>query len=866
MLGSGGMGEVYQALDTRLDRTVAIKVLPHHLSSDPSLRERFDREARAISSLTHPHICALYDIGHEGGMDYLVMEYLQGESLADRLARGALPVDQVLRYGVEIADALDSAHRRGLVHRDLKPGNVMLTKSGAKLLDFGLVKYTNPTEAGQLTSLPTENRPLTQEGTILGTFQYMAPEQLEGQEADARTDIFAFGAVLYEMATGRRAFQGTSKASLIASIITAMPEPISAIQPLTPPALERIVQVCLAKDPDRRWQSAHDLAEEIRWISEAGSQAGVASVVVARRRNRERLWLGTAIAAALAAIALGGLWWRGHSVEPRAFHASFVPPSGVALSINQNDAASLSLSPDGRFLTFCGETADGKKSLWLDRLDTGDMKPLSGTEKGFGPFWSPDSRSIGFFAAGKLKRIDVSGGPAIALADAPDGRGGSWSKDGVILFAGYWRDSLHRVSSNGGPVTTITRVDEEHGETTHRWPVFLPDGKRFLYLVGTHRAGAESDMNAVYLASLGSSERKLILRVRSNLALCGDQLLFVRNQYLLAQKFDMAKGQLTGEPMRVAEGVAEEIGFFRAVFAVSDDGTLAYATGNVSLRPRLTMLDRAGRGTDVAGPDQYNSLRFSPDGRRVAAAIGDSSDVWILDLARGARTRFTSNPLNDFLPVWSPDGKQIAFGTDRHVLGEIFIKPVDGLTQEQPLRAMKEGNLEPFDWSPDGRFLAVDLLDVKNPDFTGDIWIVPMTGGAKPYPFVATEFKERAPFFSPDGKWIAFSSDESGREELYVVPFPDRGEKRQLSTTGATSFYLWPAKGHEIFWVAPDATLMSVEYKNGQFAEPKALFKFPSMPSALDSFDGEKFLAAIPEKREGARVSLVTNALQIAQR
>ena len=504
LLGSGGMGEVYQALDTRLDRTVAIKVLPHHLSADPSLRERFDREARAISSLTHPHICALYDLGHEEGIDYLVMEYLEGESLADRVTRGALPVEQVLRYGVEIADALDHAHRQGLIHRDLKPGNIMLTKSGAKLLDFGLVKFQSPDEVGKLTSLPTENRALTQEGTILGTFQYMAPEQLEGRDADARTDIFALGAVLYEMATGRRAFQGASKASLIASIISAMPEPISSVQPLTPPALERVVQVCLAKDPDRRWQSAHDIAEELRWISEAGSQAGVASVVVTHRRNRERLWLGSAAIGTVIAIVLGAMLWKARRVEPRSLHASFVPPPGVSLSVNDNDASSLTISPDGRYLTFCGVTADSRKSLWLDRLDTGEMKPLAGTEKGFAPFWSPDSRSIGFFSFGKLKRIDVSGGPAVPLADAPDGRGGSWSRDGVIIFAGYWRDSIHRVSANGGAVTTVSRVDEEHGETTHRWPIFLPDGKRFIYLAGTHRAGAESELNAVYLGSLDS--------------------------------------------------------------------------------------------------------------------------------------------------------------------------------------------------------------------------------------------------------------------------------------------------------------------------------------------------------------------------
>ncbi len=862
LLGSGGMGEVYQAKDTRLDRTVAIKVLLKHLSSDSSLRERFDREARAISSLTHPHICALYDIGHQDGLDYLVMEYLEGESMADRVARGPLPVDQVLRYGIEIADALDKAHRQGLVHRDLKPGNIMLTKLGAKLLDFGLVKYTTTEELGQLTNLPTENRPLTQEGTILGTFQYMAPEQLEGREADARTDIFAFGAVLYEAATGRRAFHGASKASLIASIISGNPEPISVVQPLTPPALERVVQVCLAKDPDDRWQSAHDIAEELRWISEAGSQAGVASVVISRRKNRERLWLTAAIVVSLAAIALGGMLLKARSVVPRSLHASFVPAVGVSMSISQNDAASLTLSPDGRYLTFSGETSDSKKSLWLDRLDTGEMKPIIGTENGYGPFWSPDSRSLGFFAGGKLKKIDVNGGPAIALADAADGRGGTWSRDGIILFAGFWRDAIHRVSASGGAVTVVTRVDEEHGETTHRWPLFLPDGKRFIYLAGTHRAGTESELNGVYLSTLGSPGRKLLLRARSNVVLSGDYLLFVRNQYLLAQKFDMAKESPTGEPIRLAENVAEQLGFFRAVFGASDDGTLAYATGSASTKQRLLIFDRTAHSEQLAPPDDYldGGLRLSPDGKRLAMVLGDPPDIWILDIARGARTRFTSHPMSDFLPTWSPDGKQIVFASDRRVGDELYIKRVDGLTQEQPFKSVKEGMLVPEDWSSDGRFIAAQLLDAKNPDGTGDIWIVPATGDAKPYPFIATEFKERAPLFSPDAKWLAFTSDETGKDELYVVPFPDRGEKRQLSTTGVT-YFVWPPKGHEILYTTLDQTLMSIDFSHGQFGDPKPLFKFPALPVAFDSIDGQKIIVALPEKHEGAHVSIVTNAL-----
>jgi eukaryotic-like serine/threonine-protein kinase len=872
LLGTGGMGEVYRALDTRLDRTVAIKVLPKHLSEQSSVRERFEREARAISSLTHPHICALYDVGREDGIDYLVMEYLEGESVADLVARGALPTDQVLRYGIEIADALDKAHRQGLVHRDLKPGNIMLTKSGAKLLDFGLVKYTSPEEVGPLTNLPTQNRPLTEEGTILGTFQYMAPEQLEGREADARTDVFAFGAVLYEMTTGRRAFRGSSKASLIAAIISGSPEPMSVVQPLTPPALARVVQVCLAKDPDERWQSAHDIAEELRWIAEAGSQAGVASVVMSRRRNRERLWSAVAAVTSIAAIASGVMLWKARSGSPPSLHASIVPPPGVMLQTLGPFTASLTLSPDGKYLTFSAQTVSAqtgerKSNLWLNGLESGETRPIPGTEGGFGPFWSPDSQSLAFFANGKLKRVDISGGPAVTIAAAPDGRGGSWNGDGVILFEPYWRDPIYRVSANGGVATPVTKVDEAAGETTHRWPLFLPDGKHFLYLAGNHRE-TESALNAVYVATLGSRGRRLLLRARSNLVLCGNELLFVRDQYLLAQRLNLKDATLVGEPVRIAENVTEDAGFFRAAFAASDDGTLAYVASGSELQVPLLSFDRAGHASEVApsapvfGP--VSGLRTSPDGKRLAVSIGATPDIWIYDLVRGSRTRFTTDPMDDYRPVWSPDGKQIVFSSDRNIGESLFIKDVDGFARERPLQAMKDHFMIADDWSPDGRFVAATVEDSKNPGAT-DIWIVPMAGGQKPYPFIATEFEEDYPLFSPDGKWLAYLSNESGKAELYVVPFPGKGERHQLSNGGVrlgrTPNVTWPAKGHEILYVTRDLTVMSVAVTNGQFGNPQPLYKLPAPSTAIDSFDGQHLLAAINEQKESPPITLITHAI-----
>src|SRR5438874_1533594 len=518
-IGSGGMGEVWRGRDTRLDRSVAIKILPAELAGNAQLRMRFEREARAISQLSHPHICTLFDVGQQDGRDFLVMELLDGESLAQRLTRGPLTMPEVLRYGMQIADALDKAHRHGIVHRDLKPGNVMLTKSGAKLLDFGLATGSAAASVPVSTAVaekPTEYKPLTEEGTIVGTFQYMAPEQLEGIDADARTDIFALGCVLYEMATGRRAFDGKTRTSLIAAIVGNEPVPMSQLQPLTPPAFEHVVAKCLAKDREDRWQSAHDIAEELKWIGTAGSQVGVAAPVAMRRRMRARGVAIVAVVASLLAIALGYVAWKRGSVQPRLIRASIMPPPGTDFELTRIDAASLTLSPDGTRITFEANTKAGDAMIWVRSLAAADATPVAGTEKGHVPFWSPDGKSIGFFAEGKLKRVEISGGAPITLADAPDGRGGAWNGEGVIIFEPDWRSPLYRVPANGGAATPLTKLDESRSETTHRWPSFLPDGRHFLFLAGSHRVGLNSELNAIYVGSLDSPRRTLLARARSN--------------------------------------------------------------------------------------------------------------------------------------------------------------------------------------------------------------------------------------------------------------------------------------------------------------------------------------------------------------
>src|SRR5882672_7715851 len=529
-VGAGGMGEVYRARDTRLDRIVAIKVLPTHLADRSELRDRFEREARTIASLNHPHICTLHDIGQQDGIDYLVMEYLEGETLAQRLQKGPLPLEQVLQYAIEIADALDKAHRKGVTHRDLKPGNIMVTKTGAKLLDFGLAKLRQDVApATPLSQLPTANDAITAQGTILGTLQYMAPEQLEGKEVDARTDIFAFGAVVYEMATGKRAFEGNSQASVIGAILRDDPPAVSSLRPMTPPALDRVVKRCLTKDPDDRWQSANDLANEVKWIAEGGAQAGEAGRGPAGSRRWERAnWLLTATFLLLA-LAGGATWWQASNRRPPPmyFHTSVPFPA--------ND---LALSPDGRMLAMVAYSAPANNyMLWT--YEVGGQRPssLDATQGATYPFWSPDGKFIGFFADGKLKKVEVSGGKVQVLCDAPNGRGGAWNRDGVIVFTPDGVGGLSRVSSLGGSPVEMTKPDTSRFEWSHRWPVFLPDGKHFLYLAANFSGHLEN--NAIFLGSLDSQERRLLVSTSANAAYSEPgYLVYLRDRTLVAQPFD----------------------------------------------------------------------------------------------------------------------------------------------------------------------------------------------------------------------------------------------------------------------------------------------------------------------------------------
>jgi len=866
-LGAGGMGEVYRARDTRLERTVAIKILPAQLSSDPIRKQRFEREARTISSLNHPHICVLHDVGHQDGVDYLVMECVEGETLAKRLEKGPLPLEQVLKYGAQIADALDKAHRSGVVHRDLKPGNIMLTATGAKLLDFGLAKpAVAAASVATLTAAVTQTTPMTQEGTIVGTFQYMSPEQVEGKEVDGRSDIFSLGAVLYEMLTGQRAFPGKSQLSVASAILEKEPEPISAVKPMAPPALDHAIRRCLAKDPDERWQTARDLALELKWIAESGSQSTVPAPVIARSKTRERLAWIVAAACALAAATLGILYWNHAPEKPRVVR-SYVKATLSSGFLFSGQVSGFALSPDGLRLTYVALNADGKALLWVRPLDSLQAQPLAGTDDASFPFWSPDSRTIGFFAGGKLKRIEASGGPPLTLCDAPLPRGGSWSRADVILFAPNLNAPLFRVSASGGTATPVTSPDATKGEVTHRWPQFLPDGRHFLYLAGTPYGLKENPTNAIVVGSLDSKERKVLLHTHSGAMYGSEHILFLRLNTLMAQPFDAKLLEFTGEAFPVADPVREEETSIRSYFSVSQNGLLAYLEGAGEADRELVWVDRGGKKIGgVPGQDVYLAPRISPDGKKVAYVRGASGfDIWSYDLMRGVKTPLTfgsGSGQSNLFPVWSPDGQRIAYTSVRGGKFGFYQRAADGSGSEEVLLEGTDYVKYLSDWSPDGKFLAYQ----DNHQGVASTFLLPLSGERDSHPFLQSPFLMARSSFSPDGRWLAYCSNESGDLKVYVVPFPGPGGKWQVSTGGG-DFPRWRRDGKELFYLSLDNKMMAAEIKTSgssfvigavrQLFETRA---YRSQVGAYDvSADGQRFILANEPGQPNEAITLVLN-------
>ena len=845
-LGAGGMGEVYRARDTELGRDVAVKVLPSSFSADLDRLHRFQQEACAAGALNHPNILSIYDVGKHDGSPYLVSELLEGETLRKRIAGSPLAQRRAIDYALQIAHGLAAAHEKGIIHRDLKPDNIFITNDGrVKILDFGLAKLTQLDGNQAQTEIPTR-RVDTDPGVVMGTVGYMSPEQLKGRAVDQRTDIFSFGAILYEMLSGRRAFHGESAAETMSAILKEDPPELSDTNKTVSPALERLVSHCLEKNSEARFHSARDLAfalEALSGSTPVSAQTMAMSALAPRRLTRRELILGSiAAVAVIAVVALAFSYFRRAPIEARAVRLFINPPEKTGFG-------SFAISPDGLRLAFVTTDASGKSVLWVRPLDSMTAQPVSGTEEATLPFWSPDSRFIGFFAAGKVKKVEVTGGTVQTLCNAAVPRGGTWNGDGVILFVPSPNEPIYQVSAAGGEPKLLTQLNPLNQEASHRWPFFLPDGRHFLYSV---LGGPQSQ--GIYVTSLDGKENRRLLNAPNSVVAYAapGYLLFRREATLMAQAFDADKLQLSGEPFPVAEQIGYDVASFQTFFSVSQTGVLVYSGGSYG-NSQLTWIDRGGKEIGLlAGPGNFIRPWLSPDGKRVAVDGVDpqgNRDLWLIDLTTGKPTRFTFDPAQDLFAVWSPDGSRIVFSSDQEGPRHIYQKAATGAGQEE-LLLKTDQNKFPTDWSADGRFIAYVAYDLKT---KLDIWVLPLFGDLKPIPFLQTNFNERNARFSPDGRWIAYTSDESGINQIYVQGFPTLGSKQQVSTNGGY-FLAWRRDGTELFYVANDKKMMAVEVKeeNGTFKSgaPKPLFDFrgPSFNAAVAQFavtsDGQKFLVA----------------------
>ncbi len=852
-IGAGGMGEVFRAHDTRLGRDVAIKVLSGHLSASPEVRARFEREARAISQLNHPHICTLHDIGHQEGIDYLVMEYLEGETLASRLEEGPLPLPEVLRHGIEIASALDVAHRSGIVHRDLKPGNVMLTKSGVKLMDFGLARATGLTSVtGSLTQSPTVSQPLTAEGTIVGTFQYMAPEQLEGKEADARADLWALGCVLYEMATGRRAFEGTSRASLIAAILKDTPRPISDLQPLTPPALDRVARQCLAKDPDERWQSARDVASELLWISTTGAESKPSPPVAGRaRRRQERFAWTVAAVMAIAAVAItaSALWIRGHATaKDRSLYAAILHDGEGVID---NAPTNVAISPDGRRIAYVvWET--GITRLWVRDLDGQTPRRLSALDSVQFPFWSADGRWVAFFTEGepaRLWKVPAEGGAPVSLCTLAQGAGGSWGKTDVIVFAPTPSGPLYRIPAAGGSPEPATLLDAARKQTGHRMPWFLPDGVHFLYST-LPRVGPDVE---VFVGCLGSKDVKRIMAAASGATYAEPgYLLFERDRKLVARRFDASRLELTGEPVPLGDLPLASGGWEASWIATASNDDRLASLRSWPQRTEVEWVDRSGGRLRrvVLPPGRWEDVTLAPNGRSALASRPISqlrNEVWLFDLEGVPAERVSPRESDSGNPRWAPDGRSFVYLADATGRREIYRQDAERATPAMAIASLQAWNKWPCGFTPDGSGLLAGAYD---PVVGLSLWRVPIRGGGAPTVLLRKPDWDSDGAISPDGRWLAYTSTETGQREVFVTSFPTVGRRTRLSTSGGQT-PIWTRGGRELLFVAPegrDASVMSVPVESGAAftaGAPRALVTRRGLVSFSAAQDGERLLLSV---------------------
>ncbi len=873
-IGEGGMGEVYRARDTQLGRDVAVKVLPSTYSVDEQRLSRFEQEASAASALNHPNILIVHDIGSHDGSPYVVSEILEGETLRKRISGGPLAQRRAIGYALEIANGLAAAHEKGIVHRDLKPDNIFITKDGrVKILDFGIAKLTQGEGSQSQTDIPTR-RVDTGPGIVMGTVGYMSPEQVRAQAVDHRSDIFSLGAILYEMLSGRRAFHGESAADTMSAILKEDPPDLSDTNQNISPTLERLVNHCLEKNPEARFHSASDLAFALEAISGSSgasdrTMTAMTSLPVRERIRKQLPWIVSAllVLALIAALPFVFLYLRNAPVAHLTAVRAMIPTPENAHLLYFNNIA---VSPDGLRLAFVAIGANSVQSLWLRPLGASSAQPLAGTEGAISPFWSPDSRFIGFFANGKLKKIEAAGGSPQTLCNAPNGRGGTWNRDGVIVFAPDILSPLYRVPQAGGAPAALP-LDQSRKEKVYHFPYFLPDGRHFLYRAGVTTAYARDKGNGIYVGSLDSSEYKLILNDDTYAIYASGYLLFWRDGALMAQPFDVQSLQLSGEAVPIAELVQMNLSEVRATFSVSENGVLVFQRGtSVGAVTQLIWFERDGKQAGKSGEPVFGaSPNISPDGQRVAAMLFDmqagSTDIWLYDSALTRKSRFTFDPAFDTSPIWSPDGRSIAFCSDRkaRLKYNLYLKDASGARDEELLFESDEYK-RPTSWSADGHFLAYTSSD--GPSGKGDIWVLPLSGERKPFPFIQTpQFNEQRARFSPDGRFVAYDSDESGSKQVYVTSFPGPGGKLQVSTNGGEDA-VWRKDGKELFFLS-EGKLMAAEVKaNGSALEIGNIQLLFDPHSGFGPYahydvtpDGKRFLVATLGEGGSAPMNLVVN-------
>ena len=847
-LGKGGMGEVYRARDTRLNREVALKVLPAEFARDTDRLLRFEQEARSTSALNHPNILTVYDFGTHEGNPYLVMELLEGRELRAHLEDGVVPVRKAIDYGRQIAAGLAAAHEKGIVHRDLKPENLFVTKDDrVKILDFGLAKLRPPRDAPAGSVVATQKQ-LTDPGTVMGTVAYMSPEQVRGHDLEQRSDIFSFGLILFEMLSGRQAFTGESQVEVMNAILKEDPPELSETNAKIPPAMDKIVRRCLEKNREQRFHSAHDLGYALEAVASSTSsgsnqtERALDTTLATRGGWRDRIWMMATSMLVVALLALGVVWFRRAEPAAQTVRFSLFAPEKTSFA-----EPSFALSPDGRQLAFSATDATGKTLLYLRPLNSFAAQSLPGTEGAILPFWSPDNRSIAFFGRGKLRRVELSGGAPQTLCEANNAGGGSWNRAGEIIMAPANGGSLYRVPATGGVPTALTTLDQSREEDGHWLPQFLPDGQHFLYYASCRQSG----QSGLYIGSLSDKATQLVLSSDYGAVFAAGYLLFIRNGALMGQPFDSRALKLAGEPFLIAEQVKTY--FIVPHLSVAENGTMVFQSGGVE-PPQLVWFDRSGKQLGTVGESgDYSNPSLAPDGKRLAVGVRDPKtakrDIWLIDLARGVNSRFTFDPADDLNPVWSKDGSRVLFTSDRRGQRDIFQKKVNAAEEEELIYTSTEMK-SVCDLSPDGRLLIYNTNPgTNNAAQNPDLWLLPLEGERNPRPFLKTQFTEDQAVISPDGKWVAYRSDESGRDEIYVATFPQLRGKWQVSVDGGAEPQ-WRGDAKELFFTDAGRKLMVAEVKSSSGAfeteVPKLLFETPLTVPGRNRFvvtgDGQRFL------------------------